>query len=207
MDFFFLRHVTKPMIKFKIATPRPWDLGQDLDSLLQETGMMFQQVCGEWGKDPITRRPGFFPTCPGWRKKHVLLFHRPWCIKYHCLRLKFHFGGHSTSPASAFSCSWATLLPLWSWCSPTPLFSRGKLQYRYLSPQTEKDAEPNPASIYPPFRCVTASDTSQDWAIPTSGLDTHPSECQLPCILMKEHLSHLSEPGSTHEFTPKLHAL
>lgn len=102
MDFFFLRHVTKPMIKFKIANPRPWDLGQDLDSLLQETGMMFQQLCGERGKDPITRRPGFFPTCPGRRKKHVLLLHRPWCIKYHCLRLKFHFGVHSTSPANAF---------------------------------------------------------------------------------------------------------
>lgn len=89
----------------------------------------------------------------------------------------------------------------------SPCFPEEKLQYAYLSPQTEKGAEPNPASIYPPFRCVTASDTTQDCAIPTSGLGTHPSACQLPCILMKERLSPLPEPSSTHEFTPKLQAL
>lgn len=88
-----------------------------------------------------------------------------------------------------------------------PCFPEEKLQYRYLNPQTEKGAEPNPALTYPRFRCVTASDTTHYRAIPTPALDTRPLAHQLPWVLMKEHLSPPYEPCSAHEFTPKLQAL
>lgn len=67
--FFFPPVCHRPTARFKIAASRLWDLGQDLDRLLQGMGLMFQQFFGEWRKDPITRRPEFLPICPGWRKK------------------------------------------------------------------------------------------------------------------------------------------
>lgn len=65
-------------------------------------------------------------------------------------------------------------------------FPEGKLEY---CTKTEKDAEPKTASIYPPFRWLTASDTTQDVAIPTSGLCTQSSHTNCLVLLPGEGAS------------------
>jgi len=70
--FFSLQHVTRPTFRFKIAAPRSVGSRLDLDSHTQERGMMFQQLREKYRKNTSTRRPGFFPACPGWKRKHAL---------------------------------------------------------------------------------------------------------------------------------------
>lgn len=73
MDFFFPSVCHRPMVRFKIAAPRLWGLGQDLDRLLQGMGLMFQQFFGSEETIPSWGDLDFYPFARVGGKKHFTL--------------------------------------------------------------------------------------------------------------------------------------
>lgn len=82
---FFRSACHGPTVRFKIAAPRLWGLGQDLDRLLQGMGWCFSNSLEREGRIPSQGDLDFYPYAQSGGKKHVLFFHSLWYIKYCCL--------------------------------------------------------------------------------------------------------------------------